>query len=485
MVKEREALITNIMKMLDAIVIITSFILSYFVDDLFRSVYDFNDLAYAISPTFEGLSYFSKMNWPLTISIVPIWLILLSFLGVYRDFRTRTFNKELIITVKAGLLSIVVFGSIFFILQMKFTSRLYIGVFTFTTGLCLIAEKRLVSIFLDRMHEHGFNKINLLIVGTGRRAQEFIRVVKDHASWGLRIVGLIDDEHGLYGKEIEGYRVLGRIQDIPFILHRKVIDRVIFVVPRLWLHRLDDVILACEREGIATSISMDLYDLRIAKVRQTNLNGFPLLEFETFHAKEWQLFLKRIMDIILSIFFLILTLPIYLIAAIAIKLSSEGPIFFSQERCGVNGRKFKLYKFRSMIVGAEMKKKLIEKMNEMDGPVFKIKQDPRITRVGYFIRKLSIDELPQLINVLKGDMSIVGPRPPLPVEVEMYQLWQRRRLSLKPGITCVWQVSGRNKITFDRWMEMDLEYIDNWSLWLDIKILIKTVFVVLLGYGAS
>ncbi len=138
-----------------------------------------------------------------------------------------------------------------------------------------------------------------------------------------------------------------------------------------------------------------------------------------------------------------------------------------------------------MIVGAEMKKKLLEKMNEMDGPVFKIKQDPRITKVGRIIRKLSIDELPQLINVLKGDMSVVGPRPPLPVEVEMYQLWQRRRLSLKPGITCVWQVSGRNNVNFDRWMEMDLEYIDNWSLWLDIKILIKTFFVVLTGYGAS
>ncbi len=485
MVKEKEALIARIMKMLDAIVIIISFILSYFIDYFFRSLYDFNEMAYAISPTFNGLYYFSKMNWPLTILIVPIWLSLLSTLGAYRDFRTRCFKKELIIIVKAGLLSIIVLGCIFFILQMKFTSRLYFGIFTITIGLCLIVEKRLISALLDRMHKHGFNQINLLIVGTGRRAQEFIKVVKENANWGLRIVGLIDDEHGMYGKEIKGNRVLGRIQDIPFILHRKVIDRVIFVVPRLWLHRLDDVILACEREGIATSICMDLYDLRIAKMRQTNFNGFPLLEIETVHAKEWHLFLKRTIDIVVSILLMILVSPIYLITAIAIKLSSKGPIFFSQVRCGVNGRKFTLYKFRSMIVGAEMKKKLLEKMNEMDGPVFKIKQDPRITKVGRIIRKLSIDELPQLINVLKGDMSVVGPRPPLPVEVEMYQLWQRRRLSLKPGITCVWQVSGRNNVNFDRWMEMDLEYIDNWSLWLDIKILIKTFFVVLTGYGAS
>jgi exopolysaccharide biosynthesis polyprenyl glycosylphosphotransferase len=485
MVKEKEAFIVNVMKMLDVFVIIVSFILSYFIDDFFRTLYDFHEMAYAISPTFEGLIYFSKMNWPLTISFVPIWLSLLSILGAYRDFRTRRFKKELVIIIKACLLSIIFLGSIFFILQMKFTSRLYIGIFAITTGLCLIGEKRLNSVLLDRIHEHGFNQINLLIVGTGRRAQEFIRAVKAHANWGLRIVGLIDDEHGMYGKEIEGYRVLGRIQDIPFILHRKVIDRVIFVVPRLWLHRLDDVILACEREGIATSISMDLYDLRIAQMRQTNFNGFPLLEFETFNAKEWQLFLKRAMDIALSLFVLILTSPVYLMAAIAIKLNSKGPVFFSQVRCGVNGRKFTLYKFRSMVVGAEMKKRLIEKMNEMDGPVFKIKHDPRLTQVGRIIRKLSIDELPQLINVLKGDMSIVGPRPPLPIEVEMYQLWQRRRLSLKPGITCVWQVSGRNTVNFDRWMEMDLDYIDNWSLWLDIKILIKTFFVVVTGYGAS
>jgi exopolysaccharide biosynthesis polyprenyl glycosylphosphotransferase len=485
MVKEKEAFIVNMMKVVDATIIIISFILSYFLDDFFRSVYDFREMAYAIAPTFEGFYYFSKMNWPLTLSIIPIWLSLLSVLGAYHDFRTRHFKKELVIIVKAALLSVVVFGSIFFLLQMKFTSRLYIGIFILTTGLCLMGEKRLISTLLDRIHEHGFNQVNLLIVGTGRRAQEFIRAVKEHANWGLRIVGLIDDEHGMYGKEIEGYRVLGRIQDIPFILHRKVIDRVIFVVPRLWLHRLDDVILACEREGISTSISMDLYDLRIAKMRQTCFNNFPLLEFETFNAKEWQLFIKRVMDITLSLFFLTISSPIYLLTAIAIKLTSKGPVFFQQIRCGLNGRKFTLYKFRSMIVGAEMKKKVVEKMNEMDGPVFKIKHDPRITKVGRIIRKLSIDEFPQFINVLKGDMSIVGPRPPLPIEVDLYELWQRRRLSFKPGITCKWQVSGRNNINFERWMEMDLEYIDSWSLWLDVKILVKTFVVVLTGYGAS
>jgi len=485
MVKEKEAFLVNLMKTIDSITIVISFILAYFLDYLIRAVYDFGEMAYAIAPTFQGLIYFCRMNLPLTITFVPIWIILLTMLGIYKDFRIKALHDNIRTIIKVGILSIFVLSSIFFILKMKLTSRLFIGTFTVTTVFLLILGKKYTYYLLDKIHEQGFNQINLLIVGTGRRAQDFIRVVKEHSNWGLKIVGLIDDDHGMFGKEIEGYRVLGRIQDIPFILHRKVIDRVIFVVPRLWLHRLDEVIMACEREGIATSISMDLYDLRIAHFRQTNLGNFPLLEFETFHAKEWQLFFKRVCDIILAIIFIIIASPIFLITTIAIKLTSKGPTFYSQIRSGLNGRKFTLYKFRSMIVGAEMKKKHLEKMNEMDGPVFKMKHDPRITKVGKIIRRLSIDELPQLLNVLKGDLSIVGPRPPLPVEVELYQHWQRRRLSLKPGITCIWQVSGRNKINFDRWMEMDLEYIDNWSLWLDAKILFKTFFVVLFGYGAQ
>ncbi|HDP97804.1 MAG TPA: sugar transferase [bacterium] len=485
MVKEKEALIARILKTLDAIVIVVSFVLSYFIDNWVRELTGFQDMAYAIAPTLDGFLFFAQKNIILTLTVVPIWLILLNVFGAYIDFRMREFSKELILIIKASVGSVIVLGSIFFIAQMQLTSRLYVGIFTLTTVLSLIIQKRLMIILLNRMHERGFNQVNLLVVGTGKRAQKFIRDLKEHAHWGLRIVGLIDDEHGMYGKEIEGYRVMGRIQDIPFILHRKIIDRVIFIVPRLWLHRLDEVILACEREGIATSISMDLYDLKIARIRQTYFSEFPLLEFETFHANEWELFIKRTIDIICSLIFLILLSPVFLITIVAIKLDSRGPIFFKQIRSGVNGRKFTLYKFRSMEVGAEMKKKQLEKMNEMDGPVFKIKHDPRITRVGRFIRKLSIDELPQLFNVLKGDMSIVGPRPPLPVEVEMYEMWQRRRLSLKPGLTCIWQVSGRNSINFERWMEMDLEYIDNWSIWLDFKLLFKTFFVVMFGYGAS
>jgi len=485
MVKEKEAFLSNVAQVIDAFSIVVSFVFSYFISVFVRDYFDLGAMAYATSPDWQGLLYFVQKNAIIITSSVPAWLFFLSMHGAYKEIRTRSLPREIVIIIKSGVLATIAVGSIIFLFKLTLTSRLFIAINMIVTLGALTVAKILLNDFFDHMHKKGYNQVNLLIVGTGKRAREFIKVVKNHANWGLNIVGLIDDEHGMYGKDIEGFRVLGRLQDIPFILHRIVVDRVIFVVPRLWLNRIDDAILACEREGISTSISMYLYNLRIAKVRQTDFSGFPLLEFETFSAKQWQLFLKRSIDIALSVVLLIVFSPLILAAVMAIKATSNGPVLFTQTRSGMNGRKFKLYKFRTMIVGAEVKRRELEKMNEMDGPVFKIKKDPRITAVGRMLRKLSIDEIPQLFNILKGDMSIVGPRPPLPVEVELYKMWQRRRLSLKPGLTCIWQVSGRNRIQFEKWMEMDLEYIDQWSLWLDTKILVRTVFVVLFGYGAS
>jgi exopolysaccharide biosynthesis polyprenyl glycosylphosphotransferase len=485
MVREKQAFLRNIVVIVDAAAIVLAFFLSYFISYYLRQAYGLGEMAFAIAPNLEGFAYFTRKNFAIIAFYFPLWIITLASQGAYKDFRTKTFFNIFWSILVAGGLTAFALGTPIFLFKMILTSRLFIGIMWGLTILFLIIERQLLNLLLDYIHELGYNQVNLLIVGTGRRAREFIRMVKSHSNWGLRIVGLIDDEHGMFGKEIAGYRVLGRLQDIPFILHRKVIDRVIFVVPRLWLNRIDEAILACEREGIPTSISMDLYDLRIAKVRQTDFSGFPLLEFETFTAKEWQLFVKRTIDVVLALVLSLLFAPLMVLLAIAIKLSSRGPVFFTQQRCGMNGRTFNLYKFRSMYVGAEIKRRELEKCNEMDGPVFKIKRDPRITPLGRILRKLSLDELPQLFNVIRGDMSFVGPRPPLAIEVELYKLWQRRRLSLKPGLTCIWQVSGRNKIGFEKWMEMDLEYIDNWSLWLDFKIMVKTVFVVMFGYGAS
>jgi exopolysaccharide biosynthesis polyprenyl glycosylphosphotransferase len=222
----------------------------------------------------------------------------------------------------------------------------------------------------------------------------------------------------------------------------------------------------------------------IAKVSVDEIESVPLLTFTTIPTNEAALAVKRLSDIVISAGALILLSPLMLVAAAVIKLTSPGSVFFVQKRSGLNGRIFDFYKFRSMYRDADQRKDELRARNEMDGPVFKIKSDPRITPAGRFIRKSSIDELPQLWNVFKGDMAIVGPRPPVPAEVEKYERWQRRRLSMKPGITCIWQVSGRNMIKFNDWIRLDLAYIDNWSLWLDLKILIKTVPAVLTGKGA-
>lgn len=485
MLTDKDNFMASLMKALDLFMLFFSFFAAYFVDELIRDIFTINVKAYAIDLTFQGVIYFTQNYWMMFIGFPLIWLFIFNLNGIYRDFRLRTYSKLVRMLIISSIWATLVSGSFVFLLKIQMASRLFFVVYSATAFICVVLERGILFLIIEHLYTSNSYQENLLIVGTNERALEFIRHVQKHSGWGLHIIGVIDDDPDMRGKTVEGYRVIGCIQDIPSIVNRMVIDRVIFVVPRLWLDRIEDAILECEKLGVPTSLSLDLYKTHVAKVHQTDFDGFPLLEFKPFYAKEWQLFVKRVMDIIISFIVLLIFSPVMLIAALLIKLTSNGPILFKQERIGLNGRKFTLFKFRSMVVDAEQLKEELIKRNEMSGPVFKMKKDPRVTTVGYFLRRTSIDELPQFINVLKGDMSIVGPRPPLECEVEQYKVWQRRRLSLKPGITCIWQISGRNRIEFEDWMKMDLEYIDNWSLFLDLTIMFKTFFVVLTGYGAQ
>jgi len=324
----------------------------------------------------------------------------------------------------------------------------------------------------------------VLVAGTGQQAERFIYLVSLNREWNIDVVGVVSDAGENTGSFC-GVAVLGNISQLSQIIHVHVVDRVIFFPEAATVTSIQKSLYQCELEGIDASVALGFFDRRIANMRLEFVGGVPFIAFETTHKSPLQRALKRIMDVVLSGLGIFVLSPFLLFIALLIKLTSPGPILFAQPRMGLHGRVFTLYKFRSMYRDAEERLAELQSMNEADGPVFKIRNDPRITSVGKLMRKLSIDELPQLLNVFAGDMSLVGPRPPLPSEVSRYETWHRRRLSVRPGLTCLWQISGRSDaIDFHEWMRLDLKYLDNWSIWLDIRIILRTIPAVFLGKGA-
>ncbi len=329
----------------------------------------------------------------------------------------------------------------------------------------------------------------LLIVGRAGRAAQFIRHLAA-ARLPVEVRGIVGCGRGRGsqpppGKSVMGVPVVGLLGDLQAILKRLPVDAVVFLVSRRWLALAEQPMLACEAAGVRVLLSTDLYPFRLSQPRLEELGGLSLLAFEPVDHPELARTLKALlMDFGLAGALLVACAPLLAAIACAVKLTSRGPVFFKQTRCGLHGREFLMWKFRTMVPEAESMRRDLAGRNEMSGPVFKIREDPRVTPLGRFLRRTSLDELPQLLNVLAGDMSLVGPRPPLPEEVEHYAPWQRRRLSVKPGLTCIWQTSGRNDVGFEEWMRMDLDYIDNWSLTLDLKLLARTLPAILRRTGA-
>jgi len=412
------------------------------------------------------------------------WLIVFYYTGLYKIERKENFNYEVIKIIKGvslGLLGIVAW---IFLEKLTWASRSIILLFWLLGILFIILERCLLRCLIYYLRKRGVYNKMVLMVDKGERTFDFVRELSHHKEWGLKIIGFVTftptDE-----KEIAGYPVLGSIDDIPDLINRKVVDIVVMSPNWRKPGKMASLIKLCEVYGIDVYFIPEIFDISFAQLKIEKFLDFPLILFYTAPKDYWKLLIKRLIDILGSLTGLILFSPLFLLIAILIKLDSAGPVFFSQKRVGLNGRKFVLYKFRTMEEYAQKQLRKLLPLNETGGPAFKITNDPRVTRVGRFLRKTSLDELPQLWNVLKGDMSLVGPRPSTKREVALYKDWQRRRLSMKPGLTCLWQISGRSDIKFDKWMEMDLEYIDNWSLWLDLKILFKTIPAVLLGRGAK
>ena len=483
MIKRSEFFLKQCVLLLDVAVLVAAFLATHHLRQSVHAFYRW-DLVPG-EEIFEPLRPLDSYLWLLLI-ILPLWIGWLSLLGGYRELRIKSYPHVAGGLVKACGLTLLLFGSFVFLLKLSYVSRTFIVLF-FLTGLLFLAIQRAVLMFCFRVMLHrGYFYRNLLIVGTGRRARQFAESIRQHANWGLRIAGFLDEDARLRGQIIDGIEVLGTPDDMQRLLQERTIDEVIFVVPRSWLVKTEPAILQCELGGVRATVAVDLFNMMFAKVHPSDLAGVPLISYEPTQAHEWQRALKRFMDLVVSCLGLVVLSPAFLVIAVLIKGTSPGPVFFKQVRCGLSGRRFLLYKFRSMVAGAESRQKELKDRNEMGGPAFKVANDPRLTPLGRWLRKVSADELPQLFNVLRGEMSLVGPRPPVPSEVEKYEPWQRRRLSMRPGMTGYWQVSGRNQIRdFNKWMELDLEYIDQWSLRLDARILLKTIPTVLLGIGAE
>lgn len=422
----------------------------------------------------------------LLLPLIGASIFALTYFGAYRGLNTPSVTSYVITVVKglstgtAGLLVAI------FLLDIEYVSRLIIGGF-FAASFTLIVGMRLFLVwwYFKRRVENEQNYQRVLIVGMGARAKRLSTMIRTKSEWGISIVGYLDTDADRVGSDIDGAPVLGTIAQVHEILRDNVVDEVIVAVPRNMLTSIAGIADACDQEGIELRIMADLFDLKASRVTFDLFSGVPMLSFAPVAFDSSKLLLKRLFDIVAVMLAMPLLVPLLLLIALMVKLDSKGPVFFVQQRVGLRKRKFNMFKFRTMYVGSDEKQAELEHLNEADGPIFKIENDPRVTRVGNFLRRSSLDEIPQLLNVFFGSMSLVGPRPMSVSDVDKFdKAVQRKRFSVTPGLTCIWQISGRSNLPFEKWLELDLAYIDNWSLDLDLKILVKTIPAVLFQRGA-
>jgi exopolysaccharide biosynthesis polyprenyl glycosylphosphotransferase len=428
--------------------------------------------------------------------VILFLLVLTSYLS-FASFKLHEpcvqgslFRRIIKVWMAVGV-SVVVLIVMMFVLHQHDISRLLLGLhFLFASTLCSI--RLFVSDRRSRLGSQGGKHIvKVLVVGSRERAKETIISILESPGSHYHILGCVELSPDDIGKKVVGdIEVIADMRDFKQLLLNRVVDDVIFAIPLKQIPNIIDQISFAEKLGVNVRIMPDwqiqkiMFRPETASISFENYAGLPCLSLSSTPKEDTSLLVKSFIDIAGSMVGIVLISPLLLTIAALVKLTSRGPVFFSQERVGLNGRRFMVHKFRTMVVNAEALKADLAHANEMDGPVFKIKNDPRVTKIGNFLRKTSLDELPQLFNVAKGEMSLVGPRPPLPKEVDEYLPCHRRRLSMRPGITCIWQVSGRNNIDFTQWMKLDLKYIDDWSLWLDAKLLLLTVRAVVGGSGS-
>ncbi len=427
-------------------------------------------------------------NILLFVALLFVWHFAFTVMGLYQSKRLGDRKREVQDLLVATFLGTLAVALAAFVFRMQMVTPIFLLVFWAASSSISVACRLLLRKFLGWVRLQGRNLRQIVIVGTNPRAVRFARAIESRAELGYRLIGFVDREWaGSQEFRGSGYPLITDFEHFPRFLRERVVDEVALALPmKSFYAQASRIAARCEEQGIVVRFLSNIFDLRLPQSSRHEFDPETVITAYMHPFEGWPMVIKRTLDIVISLAALVLLAPVLLVTAVLIKCSSPGPVIFSQERVGLNKRRFRMYKFRTMVADAERQRAELESQNEVDGPAFKMRNDPRITLVGRFLRKTSIDELPQLFNVLKGDMSLVGPRP-LPVRdyLGFDQDWQRRRFSVRPGLTCLWQINGRSSLSFAHWMELDMLYIDHWSLWLDFKILAKTIPAVLRGTGAA
>lgn len=437
---------------------------------------------------FRDVSYYHPLTAYIPFSILLTILMLVTFRmdRVYRQWRGQQWLDHVYRIINAAAKSVVVlFAATFFIgifRPLEYSRLLFLQAGVIVTLLLSLA--RLVQLWIESLlRTRGVGISRVIIVGAGEAGRTVMRTTVARPELGYHIVGFVDDNPEKQSN-IGRFKALGSVDNLPRLIEEEKVDEVIITLPWMSHRKTMRIVHECARRQVTARIVPDLFQMSLSQVDVDDLGGVPLIGVREVGFSQSALLIKRAVDIVGAIACMLATAPLAALTAVVIKLDSPGPVIFRQTRVGQDGKLFEMYKFRSMRAGAEEELENLRELDEVDGVTFKIKQDPRTTRVGRFLRRTSLDELPQFWNVLRGDMSLVGPRPNVPEEVSRYIEWHKKRLQVPPGLTGMWQVSGRSLLSFDETVLLDLYYVENWSFWLDCKILLRTIPTVLSGEGA-
>jgi exopolysaccharide biosynthesis polyprenyl glycosylphosphotransferase len=482
------------MIILDAILVIAAFRLAYylrytvFFQNKLLATFRYNLLgiennAHTVTRITQDVKAPFSFFQSLEIGIVIGLILIFALRGLYNIHLTGSWFRQVWAIVSSATLGLAFLITYYFIFQPQSSSRLLVPFVWATAILVLCFARLIVSSLMGLLHRLGLGETRLLVVGSGRLSKMIMQHIVANPNLGYSIVGFLHDMNEP-PSDFGRFKMLGTLEDLGMVIRSMQIDEVIIALPSHLHQQSIRTVRLCERLGTSFKLVPDLYELSLSRIDMEAIEGIPLISIKQVSINSVQRVVTRLVDIVIAILILIIGSPLWLCIALAIGISSPGVILFKQIRIGLNGRPFLVYKFRSMYKNADARLADLMVHNEVQGPLFKIRDDPRITPVGKFLRHTSFDEIPQLINVIKGEMSLVGPRPPLPHEVAQYEEWQKGRLAIKPGMTGLWQIRGRSTISFDEGVLMDLYYIENWSLRLYFQTLLRTIPAVLFRRGA-